>query len=71
MAFLKGAIDKKNLANFKTLIRKSRIAEFHQDPHQEDDYYVVELNVSMDPEIIVRVLEQYDRKNFCRPKQDE
>jgi hypothetical protein len=68
MAFLTGAIDRKNLARFKRLIRTSRIAELHQKPLRREDYYVVELRISMDPETIIRVLEKFNARTYSARK---
>jgi hypothetical protein len=68
MAFLTGAIDKKNLRRFKTLIATSQIAELYQRPYKQEGYYVVDLRISMDPETIIRVLDLYDTKTHLGSK---
>ncbi len=62
MAFLTGAIDKSNIRRFRRLVRSSPIAEFDEKPCREENWYIVNLRISMDPETILEILQRYERK---------
>jgi hypothetical protein len=60
MAFLTGAIDKKNLRRFEKLVKRSRIADLYQKSCKQQKYYFVHLRISMDPEETLEILTRYN-----------